>query len=87
MKSLLISLLIFCGGCVGSPFDTTDHDNLLIYYTRQTTLDAENRHRNEINNAVKNFQIQAIKAGFAYWDVVDYTGKVEFKWIQQKGNK
>ena len=42
------------------------------------------RHQAEINQAVKNFQIQAIKGGFAYWDVVDYSGKVEFTWVGQK---
>lgn len=83
-KILLLIIAVCAGGCVGYPFDNSDREALLILYTRQHAIEEQAKHQVEINEAIKNFQIQAIKAGFAYWDVIDYSGKVEFKWIGQK---
>ena len=85
LQSVLLSImLLYAGGCAGYPFDNSDREALIIVYTRQHAIDEQARHQAEINQAVKNFQIQAIKGGFAYWDVVDYSGKVEFTWVGQK---
>lgn len=83
MKALGLMLLLTCAGCVGYPFDTTDQDRLLIYYTRQVAIDEQAKRLAEREAAVKVFQIQAIQLGFAYWDV-DCTGRVEFKWVGQQ---
>ena len=62
MKGLCIILLIFCSGCM-NPFDTSDHERLLIMYTRQVAIQEQEKHKAEVSEAVRNFQIQAIKAG------------------------
>jgi hypothetical protein len=82
MKLLCLILLIFCNGCI--TFEDSSHDQLIALYTQQAAIIAQQKHQQDIDRAVKNFQIQAIKAGFAYWDVVDYEGKVEFRWVNQK---
>jgi phosphoribosylformylglycinamidine (FGAM) synthase-like amidotransferase family enzyme len=84
LQSVLLSIvLLYSGGCAGYPFDNADHEALILMYSRQHAIEEQVRHQAEISEAVKNFQIQAIKGGFAYWDVVDYSGRVEFKWVGQ----
>ena len=88
MKVVVLILCILCSGCIGFPFENSaEHDQLIACYVRQNMIEQQAKQRQEINDAVRNFQIQAIKAGFAYWNVVDYTGKVEFTWIGQRVKK
>ena len=79
-----ILILMLSAGCVGFPFEDNSKDMLVTYVVRQNAVNESLRHQAEINNAVKNFQVQAIRSGFAYWEVVDDTGRVEFRWVGQK---
>lgn len=83
---IFIIVLIFMSGCVSPYFENDSKDVLIAYIVRQNTINEFNRREQEKIEAVKQFQIQAIKAGFAYWDV-DERGNVSFKWITTRKNK
>jgi hypothetical protein len=72
-------------GCASFDNDNSK-DMLIMFATRQNMFNEQRAREQEKIEAVKKFQIQAIKAGFAYWDV-DESGIVTFRWIGQRIKK
>jgi predicted nucleotidyltransferase len=68
-------------GCC-SPFEDSSKDILIAYTVRQNAINEQRVREQEKKDAVKQIQLQAIRGGFAYWDV-DENGDVTFKWVGQ----
>jgi outer membrane biogenesis lipoprotein LolB len=69
-------------GCC-SPFEDNSKDILIAYTVRQNAINEQRVREQEKKDAVKQIQLQAIRGGFAYWDV-DENGDVTFKWVGQR---
>ena len=76
---LMIILLLSMTSCANL-YEDSSKDALIAYVVRQNALNEQRAREIDKAEAVKAFQIQAIRGGFAYWDV-DARGNVEFKWI------
>lgn len=78
---IVLCLCLFTG--CANLYETDQQQALIGYIIRQNTLNEVKLRQQETKDAVRQFQVQAIRGGFAYWDV-DINGNVEFKWVGQK---
>ena len=80
---ILFFTVLIMVGCTSPMFEDNSKDMLIMYVVRQNAINEQRIREQEKAEAIKKFQLQAIKGGFAYWDVDEF-GNVTFKWISQR---